>query len=100
MIGNLPKKFASRYYQLKVGHGVVGTFLAKIGVIETPIIYSVKMSPSLLSSQGGSTGTIRAKRAGEGESRVRVPGSAFHFYVFFFLFSHRFLSMDISNGIL
>lgn len=28
--------YASRYYQLKVGHGAVGTFLAKIGVIETP----------------------------------------------------------------
>lgn len=30
------KKYASRYYQLKVGHGAVGTFLARIGVIETP----------------------------------------------------------------
>ena len=33
---NAPKKYASRYYQLKVGHGAVGTFLARIGVIETP----------------------------------------------------------------
>ena len=36
MLGNAPKKYASRYYQLKVGHGAVGTFLAKIGKIETP----------------------------------------------------------------
>lgn len=35
ILGNAPKKYASRYYQLKVGHGAVGTFLAKIGVIET-----------------------------------------------------------------
>ena len=31
-----PKKYASRYYQLKVGHGAVGTFLARIKVIESP----------------------------------------------------------------
>lgn len=92
MIGNLPKKFASRYYQLKVGHGVVGTFLAKIGVIETPTIYSVKMSPSLLSSQGGSTV--------KGRVGFESPIQHFIFMFFFFLFSHRFLSMDISNGIL
>ena len=30
------KKYASRYFQLKVGHGAVGTYLARIGVIETP----------------------------------------------------------------
>ena len=30
------KKYASRYYQLKVGHGAVGTYLAKIGAIDTP----------------------------------------------------------------
>ena len=36
ILGNAPKKYASRYYQLKVGHGAVGTYLAKIGVIETP----------------------------------------------------------------
>ena len=35
-LGNGPKKYASRYYQLKVGHGAVGTFLVRIGVIETP----------------------------------------------------------------
>ena len=26
-LGNAPKKYASRHYQLKVGHGAVGTFL-------------------------------------------------------------------------
>ena len=36
VLGNAPKKYASRYYQLKVGHGAVGTYLARIGVIETP----------------------------------------------------------------
>ena len=30
------KKYASRYLQLKVGHGAVGVYLAKIGAIETP----------------------------------------------------------------
>lgn len=35
-LANAPKKYASRYYQLKVGHGAIGTFLARIGVIETP----------------------------------------------------------------
>ena len=35
-LANAPKKYASRYCQLKVGHGAVGTFLARIGVIETP----------------------------------------------------------------
>ena len=29
-------QYASRYYQLKVGHGAVGTYLAGIGVIGTP----------------------------------------------------------------
>ena len=36
ILGSAPKKYASRYYQLKVGHGAVGTFLARIQVIETP----------------------------------------------------------------
>ncbi len=36
MLGNASKKYASRYYQLKVEHGAVGTFLTRIGVIETP----------------------------------------------------------------
>ena len=40
------------------------------------------MSSSLLSSQGGSTGTIRAKRAGEGESR----GSSSRFSISFLCF--------------
>lgn len=35
-LGNAPKKYAARYYQLKIGHGAVGTFLARIGAIETP----------------------------------------------------------------
>ena len=36
ILGNAPKKYASRYYQLKVGHEAVGTYLAGIVVIETP----------------------------------------------------------------
>ena len=36
LLGNTAKKYASRYLQLKVGHGAVGTYLARIGVIETP----------------------------------------------------------------
>ena len=36
VLGNAPKNYAARYYQLKVGHGAVGTYLARIGVIETP----------------------------------------------------------------
>ena len=36
ILGKAPKKYAARYYQLKVGHGAVGTFLAKIGAIESP----------------------------------------------------------------
>ena len=35
-LANAPKKYASRYYQLKVGHGAIGTFLTRIGVIESP----------------------------------------------------------------
>ena len=35
-LGKAPKKYASRFYQLKVGHGAVGTYLARIGVIEAP----------------------------------------------------------------
>ena len=35
-LGRTLKKYAMRYYQLKVGHGAIGTFLARIGVIETP----------------------------------------------------------------
>ena len=38
------KKYASRYYQLKVGHGAVGTFLARIGMIETPECWRCKES--------------------------------------------------------
>ena len=36
ILGHTAKKYASRYIQLKVGHGAVGTYLAKIGVIENP----------------------------------------------------------------
>ena len=36
ILGNASKKYASTYYQLKVGHGAVGMFFARIGVIETP----------------------------------------------------------------
>ncbi len=36
ILGSAPKKYVSRYYQLKVGLGGVGIFLARIWVIETP----------------------------------------------------------------
>ena len=36
VLGHTAKKYASRYLQLKVGHGAVGSYLARIGVIETP----------------------------------------------------------------
>lgn len=36
VLGKAPKKYAARFYQLKVGHGAVGNYLARIGVIETP----------------------------------------------------------------
>lgn len=29
-LGTAPKRYAARFYQLKVGNGVVGTFLARI----------------------------------------------------------------------
>lgn len=35
ILGSAPKKYALRYYELKVGHGAVETFLARIGTIET-----------------------------------------------------------------
>ena len=35
-LGEALKKYAMRFYQLKIGHGAVGTFLARIGVMETP----------------------------------------------------------------
>ncbi len=34
--GTAPKRYAARFYQLKVGNGAVGTFLARIWVIDTP----------------------------------------------------------------
>ena len=36
VLGHTAKNYASRYLQLKVGHGAVGSYLARIGVIETP----------------------------------------------------------------
>lgn len=30
------KKYAMQFYQLKIGYGAVGTFLARVGVINTP----------------------------------------------------------------
>ncbi len=36
VLGNAPKKYAARYYQLKVGHGAIGIYLARIRKIETP----------------------------------------------------------------
>ena len=35
-LGKAPKKYTARYYQLKTGHGAFGTFLARIGALETP----------------------------------------------------------------
>ena len=32
----MAKKYASHFLQLKVGHGAVGIYLAKIGVVESP----------------------------------------------------------------
>ena len=36
VLGSTSKKYASRYLQLKVGHGAAGIYLARIGAIETP----------------------------------------------------------------
>ena len=33
VLGKTPKKYAARYYQLKVGHGAVGTYLSRTGMI-------------------------------------------------------------------
>ena len=35
VLGKVLKKYATRYYQLKIGHGAVGAFLARIGAVET-----------------------------------------------------------------
>ena len=35
MLGQAPKKYAARFFKLKVGHGAVGVFLERIGVTET-----------------------------------------------------------------
>lgn len=34
-LANALKKYASRYYQLKMGHGAIGNFLAKIKAFNT-----------------------------------------------------------------
>lgn len=39
VLGLAAKKYASRYLQLKVGHGAVGTYLARIGAIENPLCW-------------------------------------------------------------
>ena len=36
VLGNAPKKYVARYFQLKVGYGAGRTYLARIGRIETP----------------------------------------------------------------
>lgn len=36
ILGKALKKYAMHFYQLKIGHGAIGTFLARIGVMETP----------------------------------------------------------------
>ena len=36
VLGNAAKKYAARFYQLKVGHGAVGVYLARIGKLESP----------------------------------------------------------------
>lgn len=35
VLGQAPKKYASRFFQLKVGYGAVGVFLEIIGAVET-----------------------------------------------------------------
>ena len=47
ILGNAPKKYPSRYYQLKVGHGAVETFLSRIGVIESPECWCCKETVQL-----------------------------------------------------
>lgn len=42
LLGSTSKKYASRYLQLKTGHGAIGTFLARIGVIESPRMLVVR----------------------------------------------------------
>ena len=36
VFGNTPKKYVAWYFQLKVGHGRVGTYLVQIRRIKTP----------------------------------------------------------------
>ena len=50
LLSSTPRKYASRYFQLKVGHGAIGTFLANIGLIETPQTPAVQAKQNILSS--------------------------------------------------
>lgn len=36
LLGIISKKYASHYFQLKIRHGAIDTFLARIGIIEIP----------------------------------------------------------------
>lgn len=38
-IGKSAKVYTARYYQLKIGHGAVGTFVANIEAIESPKLW-------------------------------------------------------------
>ena len=35
VLGQAPTRYASRFFQLEVGHGAIGVFLERIGVTET-----------------------------------------------------------------
>ena len=35
LLGKTRKSYASRFYQLKTGHGAIGTYLERIGVVES-----------------------------------------------------------------
>ncbi len=52
VLGHTAKKYASRYLQLKVGHGAVGSYLARIGVIETPNVGGVGIGQILFRRLG------------------------------------------------
>lgn len=36
LLGSILKKYASCYFELKIGHNAIGKFLTRIGVIKTP----------------------------------------------------------------
>ena len=62
VLGNAPKKYASRFYQLKVGHGAVGTYLARIGVIEAPDCWWCKEAVQSVEHLYAKCGKWRKKR--------------------------------------